>query len=348
MMLIIVHHLFVHCIGGLFAEMNAAAPAELLNNQLFFGKMVIMDYAYAFGKIGNVIFILISGYYLAGKESVNLGGQIKKILSQLLFVVLLLCIGSFLLLFFKNIPLTVTLFTFHDDWWFIGFYIAILVMGALFLNRLTAKLSQMEYSGLVLALFGICALSFSRQVLSGLAVGLEILAAGLFAYLLGGYIRRFQPFAKIKSIAIWGIILLTLILMGISHYGQTYNGIKTAIAEGVDIYKPEFVPYAEYYLPCVILGVLIFELARRAVIKNNAFINYVAAATFMMYLIHSNAFSYKMLFYLNWYELVATHNILMLALYVICLTLGVMLTATFLYFVYSLVFKLFTRKDKQK
>ena len=348
MMLIILHHLFVNCISGLFAEINASAPAQLINNQEFYGKIILMDYAFSLGKIGNLLFIMISGYFLIDKESVNLAGRIKKILSQVLFITLTLTIGSFGLLFVKNIRTTITVFSFQEEWWFIGFYIAIVIIGEIGLNRFAGKLDSKKYLALLAMLFCICVLSFTRTVIRGIAVGLEVLTAGVLAYLIGGYIKRFRPFEKLHSVAIWGIILFSVIIMGLLHYNYTYNGIRTVISAGEEIYKPEFVPYAEYYLPCIVLSTMIFELVQRKKLKSNRIISFIAASTFMMYLIHSNGFAVNLLYYLDWYNLLRANDNKKIWFYIVCVVVGVMITSVMLYALYLAVVKLFGKLSGTK
>lgn len=88
MFLIILHHMFVHCAT---AQLTSADSIARMGNGLFcqpiqYERLFIFSAAASWGKIGNAIFILVSGYFLVGRGShIDLARSAVKLLSQAIF-----------------------------------------------------------------------------------------------------------------------------------------------------------------------------------------------------------------------------------------------------------------------
>ena len=66
MAMIVMHHICVHCI---YPELTDMRLIELYKNgyyvePVFFPRLILLEFPATFGKIGDVIFLLISGYFL--------------------------------------------------------------------------------------------------------------------------------------------------------------------------------------------------------------------------------------------------------------------------------------------
>ena len=291
-LLIIIHHIAIHGIKPQLENTNLFQPGQMFNNFVFYKRLIFLDFAASFGKIANNIFILISGYFLCEKVEFKLSKQLKKILGQVFFATLLLMIVSTLYAKFIDTSYTsvLSLTIFNDEWTFIGYYLCIIILGRIFINKAVQQLDQTKYAELLLSLFAIISLTFTRGVLFSISQHLVILVTGIFMYCLGGYIKKYDLFKNVKIFTILLIIVVTAIIMAISYKSATINNIKSTMQQGVPQYHQSISLYEEYRLPCIVLAVSTFELFRRMKIKNNSVINYLANATFMAFLMHDNEF----------------------------------------------------------
>ena len=86
MMMIILHHMVVHCIYVQLTDASSIARMNngLFNHPLFYKKLLILASIVPVGVVGNVLFILISGYFMISKgKNIDLGKTSKKLLFQL-------------------------------------------------------------------------------------------------------------------------------------------------------------------------------------------------------------------------------------------------------------------------
>ncbi len=120
----------------------------------------------------------------------------------------------------------------------------------------------------------------------------------VFLYSLGGYIRKYDPLKRIKTILLVLLIGISLVcacfssyycrMLDIEKYFRTYNGGD---------YIQQTYTYGLHNVLVIANVVLLFELFKRIKLKHSKALNFLGAATFMTYLIHDNE-----LFYTLWYK----------------------------------------------
>lgn len=300
MVMIIMYHIGCHCIIN---QLTDRGSMERMGNALFISpgfskKLLLLDGINTLGIIGNVVFILISGYFMAGKgKNINLLDIAVKLLTQQGCAAIMLVVGSTLVYhlaggdtFIQMMNIT----TFNSMSWYVGYYFLIILLAYCCLNDYLSKLNQKRYLSFVATLFAITQLSFSIGILEGLAGGLSTLCTGVFLYSLGGYIRKFNPLRNIKSIVFICVIAVVFGLVFWSNYNATMNNIEMYhLNNSTDIFIQSIIGYGNNSIVVILIGLSLFELFRRLNIPNSRVINYIGASTLMTYLIHDNDFFYS-------------------------------------------------------
>lgn len=289
--MIILHHITLHCFNY---QLTLHGKGVFFNNPLFYKKLLVPQTFLSLGKIGNIIFILISGYFLINKK-INVVKQIKKILYQIIFVIPILVIISYLYykFFSHNFIGIQNFYSFNTDYWFIGFYIGIIIFADLFLNKFLNKLDKTQYMYFLLVMFSIISIAFTRNIISDISNGLVIFFSGIFVYSLGGFIKIYNPFKNVRIITFIFAIILSFVLIWISFYNNTLVNINNAKNNTTEVFHQSLNSLEEYSIFCIIIGISLFEIFKRIKIKNSRIINYIASSTFMIYLIHDNNFVRK-------------------------------------------------------
>ena len=285
MFFIILHHLMVHCIN---VQLNQSV---LFNSPpVFYKRLLLLNFFILSGKLGNSLFILISGYFLAGNTRTDITRSIKKILLQIAFASCVLTFASFAYQYFVRQDVTdlIDINIFNNSWWFAGYYILILMVGVLFLNRYLSGCTQKQYLTLIAILFASCSMGWIGTFLHGISEGVRILVAGVFLYALGGYIRKYNPFDRVRT---WAVIMFIFLLCGlviVTGYNDMISHINDYIRNPQEPFHQGFSAYYDYGIMVLLFGISLFELGRRIRIKPNRVINYIGASTFMVYLMHEN------------------------------------------------------------
>lgn len=299
---IIIYHVMIH---GVLNDANSfTTSASLYAVPHFFPKLSIFPLVAILGDLGNNIFILLSGYFLFGKK-VNFTGQSKKILTQMTFATLILIIISFIMLelavhgllpWWKPANIQIVEFDFFNNGgWFLGYYLLIILLGKLFLNaRLEKMMKSTWYFMLSAELAIICIGSIHGFLDSFVQAGQSpitpsTMVLGIFLYTLGAYIRKYNPFDKIKT---WVLLTSSLFLI-ILPVWSFYENTKLAIFKYVPgtIFHQTHLTDVYAYMGGIIillLGVIIFELFRRVKPFTSKTVNYIASATLMIYLVHDS------------------------------------------------------------
>lgn len=278
MFMIVIYHIYVHCVK------QQLGTGEIFITPTYHKQLFILSAISPMGIIGNTIFILISGYFMACKETINLTPIAKKLLLQQGFAAITLAIISTLV--YRNTSgFSLKLFeinSFNDMSWYVGYYFLVILCASLFLNKFLARLDRNHYIKFLAIMFAITQFSWIIGIINSLAGGLISLFVGIFLYALGGYIHRFNPFENIRAIMIIAIVLASYLLIFISGYSTAKNNNCAGI--------PDFQNY--YFLP-ICMGICLFELFRRIPPFKSKVINYIGASTFMVYLLHDNNFFYS-------------------------------------------------------
>lgn len=297
MLMIIAYHIFRHCMYIQLTDINSIT---MLNNgwfsyPSFFKRLCILAVISPMGQIGNAIFLIISGYFMADKKSIDLTKTSEKLLLQLGFATLALgLISIFSYKYVTAFPIKLMPFnSFNWSSWYIGYYFIVIVFAKIFLNKYLAKAKQKDYLMFLISLFAITQFSWTRSIIQNLGNGLETLCIGVFLYSMGGYIKKYNPFSTIKTWVIIATIIITNLIVISNFYIDTANNILAYSQTPENIFIQYIPVYENYQFIPIILGIALFELFRRIKISNNKIINFIGASTFMVYLIHDNDFVYE-------------------------------------------------------
>ncbi len=342
--MIIAHHITCHCFKVQLEDKSFTALGEFFNNAVFVKKLLLPQLFMPAGKIGNIIFILITGYFLIDRK-IDIIKQIKKLFSQLIFVVPIIVLGSFLYYKIHSNTFTgiQTFEIFNSDFWFIGLYIGIIVIAHLFLNSFLNKLSKKEYISFLLIMFSIISIEFLRIIISDISIYLLTLLAGIFVYSLGGYIRLYNPFKNIRTIIIVLIIIISIFAICINNYNNAIVNINSAIEKNAEGMYHSLMAYTEFNVFCILIGVSLFELFSRIKMPSIKVINYVSSATFIIYLIHDNNFFRSIWKETNWIAICYNDYFKFILLYIkwICL---IFVLGIILYTLYCLLLRIIHSK----
>lgn len=307
MFMIISYHIILHCVN--VQLVNLASIEKLqngwFNNPSFYKQLLALALMMPFGLVGNAIFIMISGYFLADKE-IDMLKISKKLLSQLLFAAVTLVVAS--AIFIRQVStgdVPETLYSyiriqyFNKMSWFVGYYFIIMLLAFCFLNKFLASLDRKKHLGFLFTILAISQLGWSGSLLDDLAKGLRTVVIGIFLYALGGYIKKYNPFEKIRGYVLVLIIILTNCLIGISYHNtvmgkiQTYYYNQATTGMTATDFTQSIPKFDNYSIVVVIIGVCIFELFRRLRLPELKVLNAIAQGTFMIYLLHDNGFAYS-------------------------------------------------------
>lgn len=290
------------------------------------------------GIISNIIFILISGYFLVKSDPKP--KKIFKLIAEMYFYSILIFLGVKL---FTNQEISAhalkeTFLPFPYGNWYCVMYI-ILYLFSPYLNRLIKNLDKKEFKKLIIIsfiLFSLVPFCTSWGVLSRLSIF-------VLGYFIGAYIRLYvSENIERKTLIKWVVISL-IALFGVA---------TTAYLAAIILNKPFFLTIANGIFvanssPFVIAAAIsIFLLFRSLDIKQNKVINLIAASTLGIYLIHENIFLRTII----WRETVSvdinsisTLQFIVFAILKVLIVFGICLTIDL---IRASIFKLFERGKK--
>ena len=293
-------------------QLKGSQPQLVADNGYFsqpiiFLRLILFEIGTPLGMIGNGLFILISGYFMNANLHIDIGKASKNLLLQLGFsTVILILAYAVWVTFFKNETFywdTITIDAFHNIGWFAGYYLFVIVIAKTFLNGYTAKLTQAQFKSLMLTVLAAATLKWSGEVLNNLASGLRTLAIGIFYFLMGGYIARYNPFKKLKTYTFFLAIAATFGIRFLSAYNRVSAAIDYFIkSKSEGSFTPSVQGYSNHEITVVIIAICLFELFRRWNIPYNAVINYIGKSTLMIFFIHYNGFFQSFYRNDNWME----------------------------------------------
>ena len=297
MLMIVVYHIYVHCINGQLTDTNSIQQMgnDWFCHPWFSKRLCILAVIAPLGPVANTIFILISGYFMAEKESIDLTTISKKLLLQLGFAATALGLAS--IYAYHNItefPIKLIQFSaFNGMSWYVGYYFIVIVIAKVYLNRFLKSLEQRNYVMFMMALFALIQFSWSTRVISNLGGGLDTVCTGVFLYSLGGYIKKYNPFDSLRLWAVLAIIIITNFIVIGNFYINTAGNILAYNSNSGDMFVQSIPGYGNNQIVTVVLGIAVFELFRRFRVPSSKAVNFIGASTFMIYLLHDNGFFYK-------------------------------------------------------
>lgn len=351
MLMIVIYHIVYHCINMQLVGGNAAIKigSNLFNKPLFYKKLFILHDIMTWGTIGNVLFLLISGYFMANsKKEVNINKISKKLLVQLGFATITLVVCSTLIYkmhFTKKFIQLIDINSFNSMSWYIGYYFLVILIAYLFLNNYLNKLSKKHYSTFLIIVFALTQFAWSNQLVNGFSDGLSTLLSGIFFYSLGGYIKKYNPFNKVKFIAILLIIIIVNLFILISSYNIAVTKIEDYLIDPSNGFTQSIMAFGNSNILVVILSICIFEIFIRIKIPTIKFINYIASGTFMVYLIHDNPLFYSLWGTIDWISILYNKP---LKFVIILIAMGVLtfIVGIIVYLLYNLITKICLRYKK--
>lgn len=310
MIMIIIYHIVFHCI---ICQLTDLKSIERMNNgwfchPLWYKKMLALEIIMPFGIISNAIFMIIAGYFGINKDNdlKRIEKTGKKLIFQSLFVTIWLVLFSAILYQLnKNDYLSmIDLYHFNNSSWYVGYYFLIILISYIFLNKYLKKFTKQEYLTFLIILFSLLSFSWTKNLMDSFANGLSILSTGIFLYSLGGYIKKYNPFKDFNVFVFIGIIIIANIFLCISFYNTTINNIDNYnLSDSTKKYVYIFPNFENNNYIIIIIAICMFEIFRRIKIKNNRIVNFIGASTFMIYLIHDNAFFYSIWGLTDWITL---------------------------------------------
>ena len=180
-------------------------------------------------------------------------------------------------------------------------------------------MDRTKYNIAILSGIALLQFCFSINILADISSNLLVLVTGIFLYLLGGYIKKFNPLKNVKMIILILIIAIINILFEINFFNSTSNNIQNFVV--ISTSKSGFTQYLNNYsnnnLFIIIIAVCLFEIFNRLKINQSQIINYLGGATFMVYLIHDNNFFYNIWNSQDWITPLADNPMFFILKYVV-------------------------------
>lgn len=319
-LMIVMSHIIVHTFNSQLTYTGSVAGVNhgSFNFPIFYEKLIIPIFIMPIGIVGNVIFILISGYFNIG-NMVSISGakdsdgyvsryfslshtkitQIsKKLILQVGFASIFLTLVPTLIYLLNQKERYLNLISitnFNSMSWFVGYYFLIILLGSIFLDRILSSLDFEKYTAVLIIFFAIFSFGWSGGLIDNIAEGLRRLLSGIFVYSLGGYIRKYDVLNRFYLRTIFIVIILVYALLFVSFYNLTQTNIENYLSKGSEgMFYQTTIVHANHGIVPIILGVSMFELFRRISIPKNKVINFLGKSTLMVYLIHDNQFFYSL------------------------------------------------------
>lgn len=312
MLMIIMYHIICHCVNVQLTDGASIARwgNGLFNHPLFYKRLWLLAAIMPFGLIGNALFILISGYFMVQKgKSIDLVRISRKLLMQLGFAAVGLLFATSLVyqLSVSNEKGYVSLIDanyFNNAAWLAGYYFTVVVIGKLLLNNILLQFTKSQYKEFLIVLFTLTQFIWPGGLMDGLAGGLRTSIFGMFLYALGGYIKLYDPFVRVRSVSLLLGLLVIELIEYISYYNITSQNIENYYKNGMQGDFIQSIPtFDNFHVLIVLAGVIAFEIFKRCPVPSCETVNSIGSATCMVYLIHDNEFFYSVWDKQDWISL---------------------------------------------
>lgn len=341
--MIIMYHIVRHCIRVQLVspEDLEREAVEVFNQPVFYPRLLILNVIMTFGSIGNALFILVSGYFMANREpdTIQIGKISKKLLYQLLFAAILLtCLSPWLHHLRPDIFSGLQRFMrINERFWFVGYYFVVILFGKLFLNKFLKQLEYKQYASFLLVFLALITFSWTNHIMRSFATGLEVFLTGVFLYSFAGFVRRFDVLSRVRTYVLFLLPMLVYALVLISGYNTVVTRIQTYIkSESTEVFLQRIPNFNNSSLVVIIVAICIFELFRRLSLPDSRLIAFLGQSTFMVYLVHDNRFYYELWNLRDWVTtLAASPTIFIIQL--IKWTMYTFATGVFAYILYVLL-----------
>lgn len=259
---------------------------------------LIMDFCYGhFGNGNNFIFMLITGYYMFGRDISNyqMTKKVAKILYAILYFGIVLSITNYVILkmFYPFSNCEDFTFTFFylpkwlcdDNLWYIrayGFFILIVIpILKLFENKITRSI----HIYIIFALIVINLLSYNEWI-PNIFFSSEIMFF-VMCYYLGGYISRYLT--EVRK-GVWVIISITYLVVYFV-YEYFWRCTCSTFYEPFEYSFIAVIVENKSFICCMVYSVLLFLFFNSFKINLSIFnklANRIASSTIGIYIFHSN------------------------------------------------------------
>ena len=276
---------------------------ELFNSPVFYAKLLIPEALTYFAVACNNQFLLISGFFMAGTgKRFRLDRKIGELMKQMGFAVTLLILVSAVIVRIRPDfgVQPVIILDYNNEFWFPGYYISVIILADLFLNRFLEGLDREAYGSFVMILLAVISLSWISGLANGFSGNLVTFAVGVFLFSLGGYLRKFDPFRNVRASALVLVMLAVYVLGFLSYHTQTV----AAIQADPSVPFIQILPSQTYgSIHMIVHTVALFELFRRLHVPNSRTINFMGKAVFMVYVLHENRLAWNIWRQKDWVQL---------------------------------------------
>lgn len=282
---IILFHHFGNRIPNQFVQLTEGFTAEtyfydFINNVPGGVSKVslIMDFCYGhFGDGGNFIFMLITGYFLFGRE-ISFPKRIRTI-SNVLYAI-----------FFHGVVLTIIniilsrLFTLPnwlsgENLWYLQAYGIFILCVLPLLKLFEDKLTQKTHLCLALSLIFINFLAYSKY-LPNIWLSFRLVEF-IMCYYIGGYFSKYRLRISTKKLLIFSAIYLVSYFL-YEYYWRYFNAKQ---------YEPSQYSYISVMQPficCIIFALLCFSFFNNMNIPSSKILSNISSTTIGIYIFHFN------------------------------------------------------------
>lgn len=322
---IIIHHSTVH---GLLKNIDFVQ--YFIHNS---DKFVAQQFFVMVGKIGVLLFVLITGYF-----SINSKFKIQKIFSLILTTLFYSILCTLLAILIDptiKIDLQLILHTIFpisfEQYWFINYFL-LLYLAMPILNLFWKSIS-LSIKKIILIIFLIIqcvpsTISGFFPIFNSFNYGLngDFLTTFILAYLLGAYFKEQQSFESIRTLSISFISIL--ITFGLFAIISTFT-IKNQNATSITSFT--FLNWNIDNIFCFVFSILIFSLFANIKIPNISWINFLSKSAFSVYLIHDNPLIRSILWSkFNDFSIIREYSFLHYLIYTLLLTVIIYTVCTFI------------------
>lgn len=305
-------------------------------NNFFCINDFILTFFRSGGKLGTILFVMITGYYMINKKEI----RIKKLI-EMEFQVLFYSIILFFILFsFNDSKVTLNLLfniflpnISKSYWFFSGYFILYLCIP--YLNRLLLSLNKKNFEKLLLIGF-VFLILLPSVVIYNKSITETIYL--FYYYMIGGYISLFpiKSNGNLKNFLLFGvsyffIVIFTMYIRKmslsnsiLSQYIYTYSNISSIFV--------------------FISGISLFLFFKELRIGKIKFINLLSSFSFGVYLFHEHTFMRDLL----WVYIFGKDKILNGSFFINCLLVAIIvyIVGGFFEIVRNIIFDFFKKLKK--
>ena len=295
MLMIIIFHSLVNFVG--------TRDSQYISNNIELGGVLLM-LRYVFGQLGVILFAMISGYFLisarekknpferAMATAVKFAGMLlyNGVIISVVIAVIYMAVRKLGLVgpvFYELINTTRNIFDdshlifgYLGGFWYLSVYFLLLVV----INPLNRFLNKLTDNRTFLALIiVIIFVSVLFKFTLFLSLGRDAInAATIFVgYLLGGYMRKFDPLQHVKSRYLWAGIIMFIAYYMLAH---------EFLARVLHVWSFDAKPAVGFFIgyPGYVLAAIIFALFMRLKFSSKS-VNSLAGTTLFVYICHVGA-----------------------------------------------------------